>query len=201
MPATPIINQCNGIFTDQSIFRFFPRNRPVLGLGKDKRMRPHVNMSLPCRHVSISPCLWLQLVAEVPVGVWIRNKFKLNINRSVKTPWQEYVVVPGSWWWVIDPCWSSPSSAILVSLWFIISLLFLYLNWPLFPCTWQVTRNYLTDLLYLFMLQFFLCPQEASMYPLRMRLLLHQQQLESMRQQHQVLINKHQNSVESAATR
>jgi len=34
-----------------------------------------------------------------------------------------------------------------------------------------------------------------------MRLLLHQQQLESMRQQHQVLINKHQNSVDSAATR
>ena len=43
--------------------------------------------------------------------------------------------------------------------------------------------------------------QEASLYPLRMRLLLHQQQLESMRQQHQVLINKHQNSVDSASTR
>ena len=28
-PATPIISQYNGIFTDQSIFRyFFPRNRP-----------------------------------------------------------------------------------------------------------------------------------------------------------------------------
>ena len=47
----------------------------------------------------------------------------------------------------------------------------------------------------------FLCPQEAALYPLRMRLLLHQQQLESMRQQHQVLINKHQNSVDSAASR
>ena len=39
------------------------------------------------------------------------------------------------------------------------------------------------------------------MYPLRMRLLLHQQQLESMRQQHQVLINKHQNSLESTKHR
>ena len=44
-------------------------------------------------------------------------------------------------------------------------------------------------------------PQEASMYPLRMRLLLHQQQLESMRQQHQVLINKHQNSIDSTKAR
>ena len=39
------------------------------------------------------------------------------------------------------------------------------------------------------------------MYPLRMRLLLHQQQLESMRQQHQVLINKHQNSLGSSKHR
>ena len=39
------------------------------------------------------------------------------------------------------------------------------------------------------------------MYPLRMRLLLHQQQLESMRQQHQVLINKHQNSLDSSKHR
>ena len=39
------------------------------------------------------------------------------------------------------------------------------------------------------------------MYPLRMRLLLHQQQLESMRQQHHVLINKHQNSLDSTKHR
>ena len=64
---------------------------------KDKTMRPHVNMSTPCRHVNISPCLWLQLVTEVPVGIWNRDKFKLNIDRSVKTPWQEYGVVADSW--------------------------------------------------------------------------------------------------------
>ena len=48
------------------------------------------------RHVNISPCWWLQLVTEVPVGIWIRDKFKLKIDRSVKTPWQEYGVDAGS---------------------------------------------------------------------------------------------------------
>ena len=33
---------------------------------------------------------------EVPVGIWIRDKFKLKIDRSVKTTWQEYGVVAGS---------------------------------------------------------------------------------------------------------
>ena len=49
-------------------------------------------------HVNISPCLWMQLIA---VGIWIRGKFKLKIDRSVKTPWQEYGVhvVADSWWW------------------------------------------------------------------------------------------------------
>ena len=53
--------------------------------GKDKTMQSHVNMSTSCRHVIISPCLWLQLVTEVPVGIWIRDKFKPEIDRSVKT--------------------------------------------------------------------------------------------------------------------
>ena len=49
-------------------------------------MRPHVNMSTSCGHVNISPCLWLQLLTEVPVGIWTRDKFKLKIDWSVKTP-------------------------------------------------------------------------------------------------------------------
>ena len=65
-------------------------------------MRPHVNMSTSCRHVNISPCLWVQLVNEVPAEIWIRDKFKLKIDRSGKTPWQEYGVVAGSKWWAPD---------------------------------------------------------------------------------------------------
>ena len=41
-----------------------------------------------------SPRLWF--VTVVPAGVWIRGKFKLKIDRSVKTLWQEYGVVAGS---------------------------------------------------------------------------------------------------------
>ena len=48
-----------------------------------------------CRHVNISSCLWSHLVTEVPVGIWISSK----IDRSAKTPWKEYGVVEGSWWW------------------------------------------------------------------------------------------------------
>ena len=103
-PATPIISQCNGIFTDQSLFRCFSCKTGQFQstwapVGKDKTMRPHVNMSTLFRHVNISPCLWLQLVTEVPMGICIRNKFKLKIDRSVKTPWEEYAVVAGSLWW------------------------------------------------------------------------------------------------------
>ena len=50
-------------------------------------MQPHVNMSTSCRHVNISPCLWLIVVTEVSVGIWIRDKFKPKIDRSVNTPW------------------------------------------------------------------------------------------------------------------
>ena len=85
--------------------RYFSREMgqfqsPWVRFRKDKPMRPHVNMSTPCGHVNISPCLWLQLVTEVHLGIRNRDKFKLNIDRSVKTPWQEYPgIVAGSWWW------------------------------------------------------------------------------------------------------
>ena len=101
-PATLILSQCDGIFTDQSKFRYFSREIGQFQstwsrFSKDKTMRPHVNMSTSCWHVNICPCLWLQLVTEVPVGIWIHDKFKLKIDRSVKTLWQEYGVVAGSW--------------------------------------------------------------------------------------------------------
>ena len=64
---SPLLGACNshnksvnGIFTDQSIFRYFSREigqfQPTWArFGEDKTMRPHVR----CRHVNISPCLWL----------------------------------------------------------------------------------------------------------------------------------------------
>ena len=42
-------------------------------------------------------------VTEVPVGIWIRDKFKLKIDRSLKTSWREYGVVTGSQWWAPGP--------------------------------------------------------------------------------------------------
>ena len=99
------MSQCNGIFTDQSIFRYFSREMGQFQsstrarFSKDKTMRPHVNMSRSSPHVDTSPCLWLQLVTEVPVGIWIGHKFKVKIDRFVKTSWQEYGVVAGSYWW------------------------------------------------------------------------------------------------------
>ena len=53
-PATPIISQCSGIFTDQSIFRNFPREKgqfqsTLARFGEDQTMRPHLNMST-CLH-------------------------------------------------------------------------------------------------------------------------------------------------------
>ena len=61
-PATPIISQCNRIFTNQSSFRYFSREIVQFQctwarFGEDKTMRPHVNIPLSCRHVNISPCL------------------------------------------------------------------------------------------------------------------------------------------------
>ena len=38
------------------------------------------------------------------MGIWIRDKFKLKMDRSVKTPWQEYGVVAGSQW--LAPEWT-----------------------------------------------------------------------------------------------
>ena len=90
-------------FTEQSIFRFFSREigqfpSKWVRFSKDKTMRPHVNMLTSCRHYNNSPHLWLQLITKVSVGMQIRDKFKLKIARSVKTPWQEYGEVAGSWW-------------------------------------------------------------------------------------------------------
>ena len=100
-PATPIISQCNDIFIDQTIFRYFSREigqfQSIWALiGKDKTLRPHMNISTWCPYVDISPCLWLHLVTEVPVVIWIGNNFKLKLDRSVKTSWKEYGVVAGS---------------------------------------------------------------------------------------------------------
>ena len=50
---------------------------------KDKAMQPHVNMSTSYRHVNISPCMWLQLVTEIPVGIWIRDNWIQTKNKSV----------------------------------------------------------------------------------------------------------------------
>ena len=55
--------------------------------ARDRTMRPQVDVLSSC---------WHQLVTEVPVGIWIRDKLKLKIDRSVKTPRQEYRVVAGS---------------------------------------------------------------------------------------------------------
>ena len=63
------------------------------------KLRPHENKSTLYQHVNFRLCLWLQLVTDVPVGIWIRDKFKLKIERTVKTPWQEFRVVAGSQWW------------------------------------------------------------------------------------------------------
>ena len=98
------MSQCNSIFTDQSIFRNYSRKITQFQstwarFGKDKTIRLHVNMSTSYRNVNISPCLWLQLVTEIPVGIWIRDKFKLKIDRFVKTPWQECREVASSLWW------------------------------------------------------------------------------------------------------
>ena len=73
-PATPIISQCNDIFIDQTIFRYFSREigqfqSTRAHFGEDKTMRPHMSMLTSCRHLNMSPCLLMQLVNEVPVGI------------------------------------------------------------------------------------------------------------------------------------
>ena len=80
-PATLIISQYKFIFTDQSAARYFFREIGQFQctwacFGKDKTMRPHVNMSTSCRHeiVNINPCLWLQMVTEVPVGISVNSR-------------------------------------------------------------------------------------------------------------------------------
>ena len=97
-----MISQCHGIFIDQSIFRNFSLEIGQFSLHEHASVKMKhcgltkgVNMSTSCRHVDISPCLWLQSVTAVPVGIWLRDKLKLKIDRSVKTPWQAYGAVAG----------------------------------------------------------------------------------------------------------
>ena len=94
---SPWLSQCNGFFAEQSIFRYFRYFSREIGLfqstfGKDKTMRPHVNMSTIVRVLMTAIGYWGSC------GTWIRDKWKLKIDRSVKTPWQEYGVVAGSKW-------------------------------------------------------------------------------------------------------
>ena len=74
-PATPIISQCNGIFTDQSIFRYFSRELGQFQstwarFGRDKTMRPHVNMSVL---VHACYCNW-------PLTFLWGSGFEINLN-------------------------------------------------------------------------------------------------------------------------
>ena len=90
-PQEPLLWACNShnkqmllrLFLGIFFVRYFSREigqfqSTWAHLGKDKTMRPHVTMWTSFRHVDISPCLWLQLVTEFPVGIWIRNKFQLK---------------------------------------------------------------------------------------------------------------------------
>ena len=79
-------------FTDHSILRYFSREIDQFQstwvlFGMDKTIIRHVSMSTSCRLVNVTPCLWSQLVSKFPVRIWIRDKFKIKIDRSVKTPW------------------------------------------------------------------------------------------------------------------
>ena len=91
-PATPIISYWNGIFTDQSVFRYCSRQIGHLQstwahFCADKTMQPHVNMSTSFRHSDLSLCLWLQLVTEVPVGIWIQTKNRSVYENTVTAIW------------------------------------------------------------------------------------------------------------------
>ena len=87
-------SQGNSIFTDQSIFKYFSSKIRQFQSAPVSVTIKQCGLTWTCRHVNISSCLWL--VTEVPVGIWIRDKFKLKIDRSMKTPCQEYGVVAGS---------------------------------------------------------------------------------------------------------
>ena len=57
-PAISIISLCNGIFTDQSIFRYFSREIDHSSLLEHASVRiKQCGLMGTCRHVNISPCL------------------------------------------------------------------------------------------------------------------------------------------------
>ena len=71
LPGACNSTRCNGNISDQSIFWYFSREIGQFQFtwtrfGKDKTMRPRVNLSISCRNANISPCLWLQMVTEAP---------------------------------------------------------------------------------------------------------------------------------------
>ena len=74
-------------------FLNYPRNILLSSVTHHQR---HFSLFISFGLVNISSCLWLKLVTEVPVGIWIRDKFNLKIDRSVKMPWQEYGVAASS---------------------------------------------------------------------------------------------------------
>ena len=71
---------------------FYDRFQPLASPGNNATSREHVDIM----STLVRACAGLQLVTEVPVWIWIRFKFKLEKDRSVKTPWREYGVIAGS---------------------------------------------------------------------------------------------------------
>ena len=103
-PATPIISKCNGILTDQSIFRYFSREMGQFQPTWERSVRiKQCNLTWTfLRHFKLSTlghacdCNWsLRFLWGSEFEIM---KFKLKIDRFVKTSWQEYGVVTGSSW-------------------------------------------------------------------------------------------------------
>ena len=63
--------------------------------GKNKTIRPHVTLVRAYECNSLLRFLW-RSEFEIKLD---QDKFKLKVDRSAKTSWQEYGVVGGFWWW------------------------------------------------------------------------------------------------------
>ena len=85
-PVTPILSLCHGIFTDWSIF-----STPFL-LWKKGSSGPVTQWR------QLVSCDWLWHSH----GSLIQSRFDLKINRSMKTPWQEYSWVACSYSYAPD---------------------------------------------------------------------------------------------------
>ena len=92
------MSQCNDIFTDKSIFRYFSCRKigqfqkTWAHFGKNKTIRPHVTL------VRAYECNWLLRFlwrSEFDIDI-DRDKFKLKVDRSLETLWQEYGVEQAS---------------------------------------------------------------------------------------------------------